>query len=187
MSEFPSGSLRRTRRFPLSVCVVAASLILMGCSSVNSDGLDYKPEVRAVAPAKEEVNKISSSLIDWMSIKGKVSGPGAGVSVCEAVDPDLKTHYTIYHPWSIYDLNKGTFAEAMQSLREQLPKHGWDITKDGETKSRAKNPEIVAVNPTSHHTVQIEWARERSGDLKELISISITSRCYRAPEGTDLH
>ncbi|WP_237330280.1 hypothetical protein [Streptomyces sp. BA2] len=153
----------------------------------NEDKLGYKAETRKIEPAKEEVNEISSNLLDWMGIKGKTTEAGAGVNVCEAVDPGLKEYYTIHHPWSIYDLHKGTFEEAMQNIREQLPKNGWKITKDGETNSRARNPEIVAVNAKSNHTISIEWARERSGNLKEMIGVDVDSRCYRAPEGTDIY
>ncbi|MFD0446646.1 MULTISPECIES: hypothetical protein [Streptomyces violaceusniger group] len=174
---------------------MAAPLILVGCSSMDgnseADGgaeakLGYKPEVRAVQETKQEVNAISSSLLDWMGVKGKVTESGAAVSVCEAIDPDLTKYYTIHHPWSVYKLSDGTFETAMQNLRERLPKHGWDITKDGETKSQARNPELVAVNRRTHHWVQIEWARERSGNLDELISVDVDSRCYRAPKGADL-
>ncbi|MEW2292542.1 hypothetical protein ABZ719_07520 [Streptomyces sp. NPDC006743] len=53
----------------------------------------------------------------------------------------------------------------MDSLRRELPAQGWKITKDGETKSIARNPEIVAVNEKTHHAATIEWANERSGNL----------------------
>ncbi|MCQ6252323.1 hypothetical protein [Streptomyces malaysiensis] len=148
--------------------------------------LGYKPDVRDVEDAKGEVNAISSNLLDWMGVKGTVTESGAAVGVCEAIDPELTKYYTIHHPWSIYKLSKGTFETAIQNLRERLPKHGWDITKDGETKSQARNPEIVAVNRQTHHWVQIEWARERSGKLEELISVDVDSRCYLAPKGADL-
>ena len=195
MSELCSGPLFRPRQLSRLACVVAAPMILMGCSSVNSDSgtgdnaesaLGYKPEMRAVEPAKDEVNGISSRLLEWMGVKGKVSEPGADFEPCESIDHDMKKYYKVHHPWSVYKLSKGTFEAAMQNLREQLPKHGWDIKKDGETKSQARNPEIVAVNRKSRHWVQIEWARERSGDLEQLITVDVDSRCYRAPEGTDL-
>ncbi|WP_329195626.1 hypothetical protein [Streptomyces sp. NBC_01435] len=152
----------------------------------DDEKLGYKPQVREVEAAEQEVNDISSRLLDAMNVKGKTGGSGAMIGQCEAVDPDMEKYYTVAHPWSIYDLEEGTFEAAMQNLRDQLPKMGWKITKDGETKSIAKNPEIVAVDTKSHHTVTIEWAKNRSGDLKQLISIDVGSRCYRAPEGTDL-
>ncbi|MFJ2114787.1 MULTISPECIES: hypothetical protein [unclassified Streptomyces] len=153
----------------------------------DEDRLGYKPEVRKIQAAKQEVNDISSRLLDWMRIEGKTTEVGAGVNVCEAVDPDLERYYTIRHPWSVYDLRKGTFEEAMQNLREQLPRNGWKIIKDDVTNSSAQNPEISAVNSESHHVISIEWARKRSGGLKQIISVDIDSRCYRAPKGTDIY
>ncbi|MFE7265826.1 hypothetical protein ACFU9B_27685 [Streptomyces sp. NPDC057592] len=152
----------------------------------DDEKLGYKPQVREVQAAEKEVSAISSRLLDAMNVKGKTEGSGAMINLCEAIDPDMKKYYVVAHPWSIYDLQEGTFEQAMQNLRDQLPKMGWKITKDGPTKSIAKNPEIVAVNSNSHHTVTIEWAKKRSGKLKQLISIDVGSRCYKAPEGTDL-
>ncbi|MFF2330730.1 MULTISPECIES: hypothetical protein [unclassified Streptomyces] len=152
----------------------------------DEEKLGYAPRVREVESAEQEVEDISSRLLDTMKIKGKTEGAGAVINLCEAVDPGMKKYYTVVHPWSIYDLQEGTFEEAMRNLRDQLPKMGWEITKDGVTKSNAKNPELEAVNTKSHHTVIIEWAKNRSGSLKELISIDVGSRCYKAPEGTDL-
>ncbi|MEU8955836.1 hypothetical protein AB0C93_16195 [Streptomyces sp. NPDC048518] len=152
----------------------------------DDEKLGYEPQVRQVQAVENEVNSISSRILDVMGIKGKTEGSGSMISACDAIDPDMKNYYTVAHPWSIYDLQEGTFEQAMQNLRDQLPKMGWQITKDGPTKSLAKNPEIVAVDNKSHHTVTIEWAKNRSGKLKELISIDVGSRCYKAPEGTDL-
>lgn len=170
-----------------------SSPLRLGCSRVNSDSetdrhvesrLGYTPRVRPIEEAESEANAISSELLDLMGVLGKVTEPGAAVTPCEDIDPELETHYMVRHPWSIYQLRRGTFAEAMRNLRERLPDHGWDIVKDGETRSMARNPEIVAVHTATHHTAQIEWARKRSGDLEQLISVDVDSLCYRAPEGT---
>ncbi|MBB5120857.1 hypothetical protein [Streptomyces eurocidicus] len=176
------------RRFSLPATALAAALILTGCSLVSSDSdkLGYEPEVRAVRPAEDEVNAISSQLLDWMGVKGKVTESGAMAGTCDAVDPDFQTHYSVEHPWSVYDLTSGTFEQAMQNLREKLPRNGWEITRDGLTKSQARNPEIVAVNRKTHHGVHIEWTRSRSGKLPKLITVDVGSRCYKAPEGTKL-
>ncbi|MGY0024002.1 hypothetical protein ACVHNB_34175 [Streptomyces sp. YJ-C3] len=168
--------------------VLMVGVILTGCSSVKSDEekLGYKPETMAIEPAVKKANDISSRLLDIMKVKGKVTEPSADVNLCESIDPDMKKYYSINHPWSIYDLKSGTFEQAMQNLREELPKQGWEITKDGETESIARNPEIVATDKKTHHVVSIEWAKERSGNLKQLINVNLNSRCYRAPEGTDI-
>jgi hypothetical protein len=170
--------------------IVATFLILAGCSSVKSESVEkklgYEPQKQDARTAKGQAGEISSRLLDWMGVKGRVTEPGAAVNFCEAVDPDLKKYYTIHHPWSVYDLRTGNFEEAMENLRKELPRNGWRITKDGETKSAARNPEIIAVDEESHHTATVEWAKERSGKLKQIITVEVNSRCYRAPEGSDL-
>ncbi|MGW7262899.1 hypothetical protein [Streptomyces sp. NPDC054842] len=155
-------------------------------SKSDEEKLGYRPQEQEIQTSKDQAGDISSRLLDWMGVKGKVTEPGAAVNTCEAVDPDMKRFYSIHHPWSVYDLEAGTFQQAMDNLRTELPAHGWKITKDGVTKSVARNPEIVAVNEKTHHTVAIEWAKERSGNLKQIITVEVNSRCYRAPEGTSI-
>lgn len=175
----------------------------MGCSTVDDgkagsgdktaqeqsearDKLGYEPQVREVETAEEDVNKISSRVLEWMALQGKVTEPSAAAGSCDAVDPDFTTYYVVKHPWSVYDLQQGSFAKAMENLRAELPKNGWKITKDGKMKTKAENPEIVAVHPKTHHTLTVQWLEKRSGDLKKLINVDVSSRCYRAPKGTDL-
>nr|BFD84879.1 hypothetical protein StreXyl84_42800 [Streptomyces sp. Xyl84] len=174
----------------VSVIAAAASIVLTGCASVESksdeEKLGYKPQEQVVQTSKDEVNDISSRLLDWMGVKGKVTESSAAVNTCDAVDPDMEKYYSIHHPWSVYDLKSGTFRQAMDNLRKELPAHGWRITKDGETESIARNPEIIAVNEKTHHAVTIEWAKKRSGNLKQIITVDVNSRCYRAPAGTNI-
>ncbi|GHF26753.1 hypothetical protein GCM10010218_04590 [Streptomyces mashuensis] len=189
MSEPRSGLLRKVRRLFLPVVSLAAALIVLGYWYMSNDvegKLGYKPEVRAVESAKREVNSISSQVLDWMDVKGKVTEGGGMVGACDAVDPDFTTYYQVNHPWSIYDLTSGTFEQAMQNLREKLPKNGWVIKRDGHTNSQARNPEIVAFHPETHHWLTVEWAWKRSGNPPKMIIVDVDSRCYKAPEGTKL-
>lgn len=212
MIEKPQERVIRKYLRNRALCAVPSAVLfagLMGCSTVNDgntgsgagassddkiaheqsearDKLGYEPEVRAVAPAEEEVSKISSRVLEWMALQGKVSEPGAAAGSCDAVDPEFSKYYTVNHPWSVYDVQKGSFAKAMENLREELPRNGWKITKDGKMKTKAGNPEIVAVHPKTHHTLAVQWLKNRSGDLKEMISVDVDSRCYLAPKGTDL-
>lgn len=187
------GATRLTSHAGLDVLrrVLGGALILLmlaGCSTMKSDAerLGYEPEVRDIQSAKDDVNHISSQLLDWMNIKGKVSQTGAAADICEEIDPDMKKYYVIYHPWSIYDLKKGTFEGAMQNLRSQLPRHGWKITKDGKENTKDADPVITAVNTRTHHQIYIVWERSSSGS-KPLINVSVNSRCYKAPKGTNIY
>lgn len=147
--------------------------------------LGYKPEVRDIAKAKDEVNSISSRVLDWMKVRGSVTEPSAAAHKCEAVDPDFTKYYVVNHPWSVYDLKKGSFDEAMDNLRKTLPEKGWKITKDGPMRTKDADPEIVAVQPDSHHTLTVQWLKPARPGRKELISVDVDSRCFRAPEGVD--
>jgi hypothetical protein len=176
------GLLRKT------LCGSLVLLVMTGCGVMKSDAekLGYEPETRDIASAKGDVNRISSQLLDWMQVKGKLSQSGAGVDICEGIDPDMKKYYVIYHPWSVYDLKEGTFEAAMQNLRVLLPEHGWTITRDGKEPTKAADPEISATNRTTHHRIHIVWERSIRGS-KPLINVSVNSRCFEAPKGTDIY
>ncbi|SES09723.1 hypothetical protein SAMN05421870_108290 [Streptomyces qinglanensis] len=151
------------------------------------DVLGYEPEVQAVPKAEGEVNGISSRVLDWMGVRGQVTEPSAAAHVCRKVDPDFETYYVVNHPWSVFELKKGTFDEAMDNLRRTLPDKGWKITKDGPMDTKAASPEIIAVQPDSHHTLTVQWLNSGKSGRTELISVDVDSRCFRVPEGTELN
>ncbi|NSC22444.1 hypothetical protein FM076_15135 [Streptomyces albus subsp. chlorinus] len=172
---------------------------LMGCSIMKRTGpgrvakpskvrriLGYTPEVREVRQAEDEVNRISSRLLDAMGIPGTPSDLPAAAGPCSAVDPDFTTYYIVDHPWALWRADADDFDTAMENLRSRLPGMGWHITKDGPQNSMFRNPEIIAVHTISGHHVAIEALKKRSGDLKPQISVTLVSPCYQAPEGTNL-
>lgn len=197
---------QRRRLFPvLGTSAVVAGFLLVGvvgCSMSDSgvtgkgkgsegeqsdaeSRLGYRPEVRDPLSAEEEVNRISDRVRGWMGLKSKVTDMEAAAGSCEAVDPDYTKYYVVNHPWSVHNVEEGSLAQAMQNLRERLPRHGWKITKDGKMNSKAGDPEIVAVEPRTHHFLTVQWRRGLPGKVSELISVDVDSRCYRAPKGTD--
>lgn len=180
---------QRVRSLSGIAAATAIFLALTGCGSVGSksseEKLGYTPKVQEIQTSKDQVNEISSRILDWMGVKGKLTESGAAATICEAIDPDFKEYYLIHHPWSVYGLKVDSFQQAMENLREELPKHGWKITRDGHTDSIARNPEITAVDEKSHHIVTIEWTKNRSNP-KQILFVNVNSRCYRAPEGTDI-
>lgn len=147
--------------------------------------LGYTPEVREVRQAEDEVNRMSSRLLDAMGISGIPSDLPAAAGPCDAVDPDFTTYYTVDHPWALWEADADDFDTAMENLRSRLPGLGWRITKDGPQHSMFRNPEIKAVHISSGHHVAIRALKKRSGDLKPQISVTLVSPCYKAPEGSD--
>ncbi|MBU7596603.1 hypothetical protein JGS22_002855 [Streptomyces sp. P38-E01] len=144
--------------------------------------LGYEPRVSA--PQKEEttVDGVSGQILDWMGVSGKRTGGRAGESTCFASGKEIDEYYTVSHIWSIYDLTEGSYRDAMENLREQLPKNGWKITEDGPANSSAKQPQIVAHHPQSEHTFFAEWQWKRPDPRNELIYISVDSRCMKKPQ-----
>lgn len=192
------------RRPPSSATVGAVSLLpalvpLRGCSSMFNTGrgrvakpwkvrwrLGYTPEVRAVRQAEDEVNRMSSHLVDAMGIHGTPSHIPAAAIPCSGIDPDFTTYYRVDHPCALWEAGADGFDTAMDNLRTRLPGMGWRITKDGPMNSRARNPEIKAVHTTARHHMAIRALKTRSGNLKPQIDVTLVSPCYQAPEGTDL-
>ncbi|MBQ1159457.1 hypothetical protein KBZ21_15250 [Streptomyces sp. A73] len=148
--------------------------------------LGYTPEVCPVRQAEDEVNRMSSHLVDAMGIPGTPSHLPAAAIPCSGIDPDLTTYYRVDHPWALWEADADDFDTAMDNLRTRLPGMGWRITKDGPMNSRARNPEIMAVHTASGRHVAIEALKTRSGNLKPQIDVTLVSPCYQAPEGTDL-
>ncbi|MGP3974415.1 hypothetical protein ACTWQF_10485 [Streptomyces sp. 8N114] len=81
--------------------------------------LGYTPEVRAGRQAEDEVNRMSSRLVDAMGIHGTPSHIPAAAGPCDAIDPDFTTYYIVDHPWALW--------EADADKRAQLPYVDGDI------------------------------------------------------------
>ncbi|MFG2899241.1 hypothetical protein ACGFZH_19450 [Streptomyces zaomyceticus] len=179
--------MNKSRKLLPLAGAVSAALLMTGCSMSEKSPeeiLGYQPEVRDYRPAKQQVNDASGRLLDWMVVKGASTRVGARVTLCESVDPGFKSYYRVEHPWSVYDLTEGSFDGAMRNLREQLPRNGWKIVKDGFTESKRKDLQITAENDEQKLGLNIEWNRGGESGLKDGIAITVVSRCYRAPEGT---
>ncbi len=142
-------------------------------------------EARSVNEAKEATSAISSKILDMVDIQSKVTEPGPGPTICEDLDPEFQEYYRINHPWSIYGASNEALSEGMQNLREELPKNGWEITKDGPANSKDKDPEILAENREKKHVIHITWHRE-STSKEPLIHVNVTSSCFKVPEGQEI-
>ena len=150
-------------------------------------GLGYTPEVREVSAPREEARRLSSELYDLLRVKGKTSAPGPGVDVCGDLDPE--TFYVIRHLWSLYGLPAGDLEAGWQGLREDLPRHGWEIVHEGRESTVAQSPFLMADSTRKKFTLKatllIPTARdaERSG-AEPGIMFHLVSACFRVPDGT---
>lgn len=155
----------------------------MGCSDVQK--LNYEPEELSVDSARSKTKSVSSQLLEMIGVKGKVTQPGPGLAKCDD-EPDAKDLYIMNHPWSVYGVSNDILKQGMENLRKSLPERGWKILKDGETKSVARDPEILAENKKLRYAAHIVWMRT-SASGRPMINVTVVSGCFRAPAGTDIN
>ncbi|MFG2717385.1 hypothetical protein ACGFW5_03620 [Streptomyces sp. NPDC048416] len=146
------------------------------------------PETLSVGKAREKTSSVSSQILEMMGIKeGKVTEPGPGISPCEGYPSHL---YRANHPWSVYSVfSEEVLRNGFQRLRENLPKGGWKIVEYGPNKSKAKTLELTADSMKDRYSINAELVVSSPGAGKEsnpLILVTVTSGCFRAPEGTKL-
>ncbi|MER5717731.1 hypothetical protein [Streptomyces sp. NPDC002132] len=103
--------------------------------------------------ASDEVRKVSSGIYDLIGVKGKASDSSPGVSDCS--NKDAKTNFRIFHSWSFYPASASDLDIAMERLKKELPKHGWEIVTYGPDASKNKNINLIADNDGEKASVKI--------------------------------
>ncbi|MER0447989.1 hypothetical protein ABR738_26110 [Streptomyces sp. Edi4] len=154
---------------------------------MNNDPADT-PETLSVAKARERTSGVSSQILEMIGIKeGKVTEPGPGIAPC-AEDP--RHLYRANHPWSVYAVSsEEVLKDGFQRLREKLPERGWKIVEYGPNKSKAKTLELTADSTKDRYSINAELVVSSPAAGQEsnpLILVTVTSGCFRAPEGTKL-
>jgi hypothetical protein len=137
-------------------------------------------ETRDGDKVKAEVEQASSRILEIMALKGKVTDTGAMTARCTDYDSDDEV-YRARHPWSVYQVSVADMEKAMDRLRDELPKKGWKIVKDGVDDSPAKSPQIVAESKDDDFAVDVRLLDEsKYGDDPSLLEVTVESACYRA-------
>lgn len=157
-----------------AACVILFCLLLSGCSEMDENSADAP--VRASSEVQDEVEKVSGSILEILSLKAKATEAGAMISPCEGeligrTIPGASTA-------PAEDLE-----EAMDRLRSQLPKKGWKIVKDGPDDSRAKSPQIVADSADGKFSVDARFHGRQSNDPAQL-EVTVQSACFRPESGS---
>ncbi|MGK5627703.1 hypothetical protein [Streptomyces sp. URMC 123] len=135
--------------------------------------------VRDTARMKETVGRASGTLLDIMGLAGKTTEPGPAASPCDG-RPSGEGVRVIRHPWSLYDVPVDDMYAAMDRLREQLPRKGWKIVKDGPDKSPARTPQIVADSTEEPLSADIRLLDERPyGKHTSLLEVTVVSTCFK--------
>ncbi|MFE2977838.1 hypothetical protein [Streptomyces sp. NPDC059258] len=160
--------INKTRKAAAGAILLCS--ILSGCSGMNENSADAP--VRASSEVQDEVEKISSSILEILSLKAKMTEAGAMISPCE------EGTYRAHHPWGVYGPPAKDLGEAMDRLRSQLPKNGWKIVKDGPDDSQGKSPQIVADSADGKFSVDARFHDRQSDDPAQL-EITVQSACFR--------
>ncbi|MGX1969117.1 hypothetical protein [Streptomyces sp. CB02115] len=133
--------------------------------------------VRASSEVQDEVEKVSGSIMEILSLNAKMTEAGAMISPCEG------GVYRAHHPWGVYGPPAKDLKEAMGRLRNQLPEKGWKIVKDGPDDSQAKIPQIVADSADGKFSVDARFHGRQSSDPAQL-EVTVQSACFRPESGS---
>ncbi|MFI6701746.1 hypothetical protein ACIBJC_22740 [Streptomyces sp. NPDC050509] len=127
----------------------------------------------------------SSQILDMMDLKGKVTESGALILRCSDYSPEDEV-YRARHPWSLRNIPIEEMKNAMDRLREELSKNGWNIVKDGPDDTVGKAPQIVANSKNGEFSADIRLLDNRKyGDDPSLIEVTVVSKCYKSsPEAS---
>ncbi|MFD7509038.1 hypothetical protein ACFV5N_06775 [Streptomyces sp. NPDC059853] len=142
--------------------------------------LDYTPTTKSVSQARTDTKEISSAILDLTGLRGEVSEPGPGISVCEA-DPKRERLYTVYHYWSISNISRAELRQGMDRLRHELPREGWEIISDGELNNANRTPEILFENTEVEYAVNVTLPGKTDEDSR--LVFAVVSPCLSTPEG----
>ncbi|MFE1175299.1 hypothetical protein [Streptomyces sp. NPDC058773] len=143
------------------------------------------PETRNVSEVQEEAGRLSSAILGIIDLRGEVSKPGPGVSLCGERDPDR--FYSVRHAWSLGKVPVADMKKGMERLKEELPGKGWKIVRYGPDSSPSKSLEMVADATEKNFSVSVRLLdrtkRPKPGAPAALISVDLTSGCFQVPKG----
>ncbi|MEV5975342.1 hypothetical protein [Streptomyces sp. NPDC051921] len=136
-------------------------------------------DVRDSTTVQDDVEKTSSRVLEMLALKGKVTEAGAMIAPCSDYE-DEEHVYRAHHPWSVYGVPFADMQKAFDHLRDELPKNGWRIVKDGVDGSVAKSPQIVAESSEGEFAVDVRLHRaNKAENAPELIEVTVESACFK--------
>jgi hypothetical protein len=164
--------IKKTSAF---VSIIAACLLATACSNENEAAV----KVRESENVQADVERTSSRILEILDLKGKVTESGAMTSKCAGYDSDDEV-YRARHPWSVYEVPFADMQKAMDRLRAELPKEGWEIVKDGVDGSASKSPQIVAESKGGEFAIDVRlYKASKVGNAPDLLKVAVESACYR--------
>ncbi|MGW3682321.1 hypothetical protein [Streptomyces prasinus] len=172
----------KTRPSTLLLAAAVSLTTLTGCSMTDGDS-DTVPfsGTSTSLDAADATEKVSSGIYDLIGVKGKASESYSTVMECSG--EDAEKYFRILHPWSFYPASVSDLDVAMERLKSELPKHGWEIVEYGPDTSKNKNIRMTADNDRKKVSVRV--IRMAKNDPPKL-SLNVVSGCYEIPEGQEI-
>jgi hypothetical protein len=170
----------RMRASVLAVPLVLTVLTGCGMTDEKSDGVPFAGTSTSL-DAADTMEKVSSEIYDLLGVKGKASESLPGVMDCSG--KDTKTYFRIFHPWSFTPASASDLDEAMERLKGELPKHGWEIVEYGPNTSKNKNITLTADNDKKKVSVKVT---EMAKNDPPKLSLNLVSGCYKVPDGEEV-
>lgn len=131
--------------------------------------------------AFDEMEKTSSAVYDLIGIKGKASDSRPGIMDCSG--KDREQYFRVFHKWSFYPASPSQSGEAMERLKEELPKRGWKVVEYGRDASQSRNLRLTADSDERKSSVRV--VQDARNDPPKL-SLMLVSGCYQAPRGEEI-
>ncbi|GAA3295245.1 hypothetical protein [Streptomyces cinereospinus] len=172
----------KTQLGALALTAPLALVTLTGCSMSDKESDEIPPAGTSTSrAASAATERVSSEIYELIGVKGKASDSRPTVTDCP--NKDTQTHFRILHPWSFYPASAGDLDVAMERLRTELPKKGWEIVEYGPDTSKNRNLSLTADNDekrTGVHIVQM------SKNDPPKLSLDVVSGCYQVPDGQEI-
>ncbi|PZT74451.1 MULTISPECIES: hypothetical protein [unclassified Streptomyces] len=128
-----------------------------------------------------DVEQASSRILEIIDVKGKATEPGAMTSPCSD-DYRQEDPYHALHLWSLYKAPYAELEKGMDRLRDELPKDGWKITKDGRDGTVGNSPQLIAESEARGVKADIRLDKEvKAEKAPAMLRVTVQSRCYHLP------
>ncbi|NED11645.1 hypothetical protein [Streptomyces sp. SID9124] len=128
-----------------------------------------------------DVERASSRILEIIDIEGKATEPGAMTSPCSDDDHQEDPYYAM-HLWSLYKAPYAELEKGMNRLRDELPKEGWKITKDGRDGTVGNSPQIIAESEGRGLRADISLDKAVEAEkAPAMLRVTVQSHCYHLP------
>lgn len=177
-AKLPRPQIQYELKRSVTTLLVSCTLIA-GCSNMTQ--ADVKK--RDGEKVQDEAERLSSEILNMLSLKGHVSKAGSSLVACSDHPRDQRV-YRARHPWSITGPPITDLKKAFGRVRDELPRNHWKIVKEGHDDSVAKNLQVVANHKDKDFSVDIrlddeEKFKPEDREGPSMIEVTVVSGCFK--------